>query len=146
MVECSTEKPDAILTRVRVPGAATDLSPGVNFPGNVDSRTVSAHPLCAVARINIGAHVKSPKHWQPYQCLDTRKYMAALLMRMMRRTQVRRAECPTGTMKYSMFSRLCAYHTHTHTHTHTLTRTHARTPPHARTHARTHTRISGQWD
>ena len=100
LVERSTEKPDAILTRVRVPGAATDLSPRVNFPGNVDSGTVSAHSLCAVACINICAQVKSPPNWQPYQCLDTRKYMAALLMRLIRRTQVRRAECPTGTMKY----------------------------------------------
>ena len=35
---------------------------------------VSIQPLCAIAcikLINICAHVKNPKHWQPYQCLDT---------------------------------------------------------------------------
>ena len=31
MVERPTEKPSAILTRVRVPGAARDFSPGVYF-------------------------------------------------------------------------------------------------------------------
>ena len=30
-------------------------------------------PLCGIARVNISAHVKNPKHWQPHQCLDTRK-------------------------------------------------------------------------
>ena len=31
-------------------------------------------PPCVLACINIYAHVKDPKHWQPYHCLDTRKY------------------------------------------------------------------------
>ena len=28
------------------------------------------HPPCAIACINICAHVKNPKRWQPYLCLD----------------------------------------------------------------------------
>ena len=35
--------------------------------------TVSVQPPCAIARINICAHVKNPKHWQPYHCLDLGK-------------------------------------------------------------------------
>ena len=35
---------------------------------------VSVQPSCAVAWINIYAHVKDHKHWQPFLCLDTRKY------------------------------------------------------------------------
>ena len=31
-------------------------------------------PLCAIAFIDFCAHVKNPKAWQPYHCLDTRKY------------------------------------------------------------------------
>ena len=31
---------------------------------------------CAVTCINICAHVKIPKHWQPHRCLDTQKYYA----------------------------------------------------------------------
>ena len=30
--------------------------------------------LCGIARINICVHVKNPQHWQPYYCLDMRKY------------------------------------------------------------------------
>ena len=41
---------------------------------SADSLTVSAQPHCAIAYINISVHVKSPKHRQPYHCLDTRKY------------------------------------------------------------------------
>ena len=33
---------------------------------------VSVQPMCAVAFIIICAHVKNPKHWQPYHCLDTK--------------------------------------------------------------------------
>ena len=40
---------------------------------SADSLTVSAKPSCAVACINICAHVKDSKHWQPYLFLDTRK-------------------------------------------------------------------------
>ena len=41
---------------------------------SADSLTVSVEASCAVACINICAHVKEPKHWQPYLCLDTRKH------------------------------------------------------------------------
>ena len=33
----------------------------------VSPLTVSVQPPCAIACINICAHVKNPKHWQPYQ-------------------------------------------------------------------------------
>ena len=36
--------------------------------------TLSVQPPCAIAGINICVHVKNPKHWQPYLCLNTRKY------------------------------------------------------------------------
>ena len=38
------------------------------------SLTVSVQPSCAFAGINICAHVEDPTRWQPYLCLDTRKY------------------------------------------------------------------------
>ena len=31
-------------------------------------------PLCAISCINISAHVKNLKHWQPHHCLHTLKY------------------------------------------------------------------------
>ena len=71
LVERSTEKPGAILIRVRVPDAARDFS-----GSQLSAQTLSRCPyslLCAIARVNISAHVKNPRHWQPYQCLDTRR-------------------------------------------------------------------------
>ena len=41
---------------------------------SADSLMVSAQPPCAIACINICAHVKNLKHWQPYHCLDRQKY------------------------------------------------------------------------
>ena len=41
---------------------------------SADSLMVSAQPLRAIACINICAHVKNLKHWQPYHCLDTQNY------------------------------------------------------------------------
>ena len=61
------------MTRARVPGAARDFSPGVYF-FSADSLMVSVQPPCAIACINICAHVKNPTHWQPYHCLNTGKY------------------------------------------------------------------------
>ena len=29
-------------------------------------------PLCAIVRVSIYAHIKNPKHWQPYHCLDAK--------------------------------------------------------------------------
>ena len=43
-------------------------------PFSTDSLTVSIQPSCAITCINICACIKPPKHWQPYHCLDTRKY------------------------------------------------------------------------
>ena len=54
LVECPTEKPGAILTQVRVPGATRDFSPSVNFQCRL---TVSIQPPCSLTRINICEHV-----------------------------------------------------------------------------------------
>ena len=35
------------------------------------SFTASVHPQCEIVCINICTHVKFPKYWQPYHCLDT---------------------------------------------------------------------------
>ena len=45
MVERPAEKPGAILTRVRIPGAARDLSPRVSFQCKL-SYGVRAAPVC----------------------------------------------------------------------------------------------------
>ena len=73
LVLCLTEKPGAILMQVRVPGVARDFSPRVNF--QCIPVIVSMQPSCAMACMKICVHVKNPKHWQPYYCLDTRKYL-----------------------------------------------------------------------
>ena len=36
-------------------------------------------PPFATARISVSAHIKDPKHWQAYHCLDIQKYQNALL-------------------------------------------------------------------
>ena len=36
------------------------------------------NPTCAIAFINIRAHVKNLKHWQPCHCLDTQKILHTL--------------------------------------------------------------------
>ena len=64
------EKPGATLTWVWVPRGHFSLS---QFP--VQTLLVSVQPPCAIACINSCAHVKHPKHWQPYDmayhCLGT---------------------------------------------------------------------------
>ena len=40
----------------------------------VQTVTVSVQPKCAVACVNVCAHVKDPKHLQPYLRLVTQKY------------------------------------------------------------------------
>ena len=68
LVERPTEKPGAILTRVRVLGAANDFSPSVNF----QCILCSVEPPCAIACINICAQVTNPNtNPKPYHCLDT---------------------------------------------------------------------------
>ena len=57
-VERQTEKPGAILTRVRVPGAAWDFCSLSAF--SVDFLTVSVQPKCAATCINICTHVNIP--------------------------------------------------------------------------------------
>ena len=41
---------------------------------SADSLMVPLQPPCAIACINISAHVNNPEHCQPYHCLDIRKY------------------------------------------------------------------------
>ena len=71
LVEHPTEKPGATLTWVRAPGAARDFSPSVAFHHRL---TVLLQLPYTIACINTCQHVKNPKRWQPYHCLDTRKY------------------------------------------------------------------------
>ena len=51
---------------------STDVLP--ESASSADSITVSVQTPCDIACINISAHVKYPKHWQPHICLDMRKY------------------------------------------------------------------------
>ena len=73
LVQRPTEKPGAILTRVRVPGAAVDFSPTVNFqcrlPLGVRASSVcKSHAPAAAGTINI----PSSDYHTVY--LDTEKY------------------------------------------------------------------------
>ena len=63
LVERSTEKPGAILTRVRGPGPARDFSPRVSFQCRL-SYGVRTPPQCAIADINICALDKNLEHCQ----------------------------------------------------------------------------------
>ena len=40
----------------------------------IKSHAKSIKPLCGTECINISVHVRNPKRWQPYYCLDTWKY------------------------------------------------------------------------
>ena len=75
LVERPTEKPGAILTRIRIPDSARFLCCCCCFlPESTQLQTplkVSAQLPCAIACINICAHVTNPEHWLPYHCLDT---------------------------------------------------------------------------
>ena len=53
LVEGPTEKPDAILTQVQVPGAAREFSPRVNFHCRLSSGACTAP--CVIASVNTGA-------------------------------------------------------------------------------------------
>ena len=78
LVERPTERPGAIPTRVRVPGAARDFSPRVSFQCRLRLLRCPYSPLCAIACINSCVYVKNPKHWQPYPlCPNTRKILHA---------------------------------------------------------------------
>ena len=71
-VQRLTEKPGAILTRVRISGVGRIFLP--KSASSADAVTVSVQPPCAVVCINICAHVQNPKHWQPQHWLDTGKH------------------------------------------------------------------------
>ena len=87
LVERLTNKPGAVLTRIRQ-GISFSCSPRASFLCNcltvvkfqcklsssANTSTVSVRPLCAFACVNIYAHVKNPKHWQPHHCLDAQRY------------------------------------------------------------------------
>ena len=86
-VERQAEKPGSIPSGVRVPGVSGDCSPRVSLQCRLSDGVPTA-PVATVC-INICAHVKNPKHWQPYHCLDTQKYctysreLAALLFQLL---------------------------------------------------------------
>ena len=74
LVERLTEKTGAILIRCRFEapvrqGIFSLVQQGIfltDLTSIADSLAVSIQHPCAVACINICAHVKIPKHWQPY--------------------------------------------------------------------------------
>ena len=99
LVQRPTEKP----RRNTDSGSSPPGWQGIFLPestSRADSLTVSVQPPCVSECINICAHVKTPKHWQPYHCLDTRKYCThwqeriALLLRLLCFTRVGRPELP----------------------------------------------------
>ena len=53
-------------------GKGCFTSPGINFQCRLLQCLSS--PQCAITCINICAHIKNPKPWQPYHCLDTQQY------------------------------------------------------------------------
>ena len=68
-VERPTEKPGGSSSRF--------LFPRINFQCRL-SYGVRTAPVCNIVCINICAHVKDPKHWQPYHCLEERCRKARL--------------------------------------------------------------------
>ena len=67
LVKRLSKKTGAILTRVRVPGAARDFSPRVNFRCRL-SYGVRTAPVCCRMHQHLCAR-KNPKHLQPYLLL-----------------------------------------------------------------------------
>ena len=60
--------------RFEIPVWQRNFLPESTPASSADSLMVSEQPLCAITCINICAHVKNHKHWQPYHCLDAWKY------------------------------------------------------------------------
>ena len=91
--------------QVRVHCAARDFFSQSQLPGH--SLTVFTQPPCAIACINICAHIKNPIHWQPYHYLDTWKYCThqqewvALVLQLLRLTQVRWPKFPASDIGLS---------------------------------------------
>ena len=81
MVERPTEKPGAILTRVRVPSAARKFISQSQLLMQILLRCpyiplVQSHASTSVRMLKICAHVKNPKHWQPCTIVWTRQNTA----------------------------------------------------------------------
>ena len=94
LVECPTEKPGAILTRVRVPSATRDISPRVNCLCR-HSYGVRTAPVC----INICKHVKIPNTGrQPL--LGHTKILRTLIGMGSAALQVRRSVCLTQVRRH----------------------------------------------
>ena len=71
LVERPTEKPGAILPRVRALGEARDFS--------ASQLSVLLRCPCNRMHKHLCAHVKNHKHWQPHHCLDTPKTLHTLI-------------------------------------------------------------------
>ena len=76
LVEHWMEKLSTTLTQVWFPSVAMHFSPTGNFQCRL---SYSVQSPCVVTCINICAHVKSPQHWQPYQCPNTNKILHTLV-------------------------------------------------------------------
>ena len=71
LVQHPTLEKGIILMWVSVPDAARDFSPRVNFQCRL-SYGVRTAP--AYSQMHQHLWAKNPKRWQPYHCLDPRKY------------------------------------------------------------------------
>ena len=70
LVERRNDKPGAVLARVGFLGAEKGCFSKSQF-SSAGYLKLSVQPSWAMAPSNICAHVKNPKHWQPYCCSDT---------------------------------------------------------------------------
>ena len=70
LVERRNDKPGAVLARVGFLGAEKGYFSKSQF-SSAGYLKLSVQPSWAMAPSNICAHVKNPKHWQPYHCSDT---------------------------------------------------------------------------
>ena len=69
---------------------------GISLPvstSSADCLTVSVQPLCTITCINNSGHVKNPKPWQPYHCMDMKILHTLIEM-------ASAASAPEGTKKY----------------------------------------------
>ena len=70
LVEHQTEIPGAVLSWIQFPVGTKDFFSWDQL--SVLTLFQCSHsPLCAAACISNHVHIKNPKHWQPYHCMDT---------------------------------------------------------------------------
>ena len=133
-----------LLLQAQLPGLQRDFFLRVSFQRRLSYTTVFIQPPRAITCINICAQVKNPECWQPYRCLDARKYSTHQVNTCRWILSAQRA----GGIENSC---ICSLSLHTYTHTHTHTRAHTHTHTHTRTHTNRHTasikrRMQKKWN